>query len=308
MDGILNLYKPSGMTSHDVVRRIRRITGTRRVGHAGTLDPMATGVLPVLVGSACAAQDYLTAHDKSYIAGVRFGVVTDTGDMTGEVMKVSEILPSEEEVKSTVSRFVGTLEQTPPMYSAVKVGGKKLYELAREGKTVERKSRAVTVYRADILEKVSERDYCMRFDVSKGTYIRTLAEDIGNALGCGAALYSLERTRCGAFDISDAVTLETLTERHGSGGATLVASLLTPVETAFSDLPEVRLSPFYARLCKNGSEIYLDRANIPESVFECGDICRLYDDAGVFFAIGKLDRYEQGLAVKAATRFDTTRG
>lgn len=311
MNGILNLYKPEGITSHDCVSKCRHLFGTRRIGHAGTLDPMATGVLPVLIGNACTAQGELTDHDKTYTAGVRFGTVTDTEDVTGNVLRTSDILPTESEVKAAVRSFVGEdgYDQIPPMYSALKVGGKKLCDLAREGITVERKARRIVVYSAEVIEKVSESDYVIRFSVSKGTYIRTLAADIGEKLGCGACLYSLERTVCGEFDVKNSVTLEELaeTKENADGDPTALEKYLVSCEAAFAKYPPVTLPEFYSRLCKNGCEIYLAKAKIPDSSFSPNGRCRLYDSDGRFFAVGEKRAFPDGDAVKAIMRFDIER-
>ncbi len=305
MNGIINIYKPKGVTSHDVVYKIRKMYGIKRVGHAGTLDPMATGVLPVLVGNACAAQEYIMEHDKTYIAGLRLGTVTDTGDITGEILKTCDNIPDTEAVKSTGESFVGSMKQLPPMYSAIKIGGKKLYELAREGKTVEREARDITVYSSKMLEKVNNTDYYFEFSVSKGTYIRTLGEDIGAKLGCGGTLFSLERTVCGEFSKSDAHTLEELTEIFEKEGRDGLKKLLYPAEMSFYHLSILKLPEFYTRLCKNGLEIYLARIGNPK--LNVGDKIRIYDNNGVFFAIGEVGEYKEGIAVKAKVRFDTVR-
>ncbi len=307
MNGIFNIYKPGGMTSHDIVFKMRKIVGTKRVGHAGTLDPMATGVLPVLVGNACSAQEIIMEHDKTYIAGVRFGTVTDTGDITGNIISTSDTLPTEMEVKKVGESFVGKLQQVPPMYSAIKVDGKKLYELAREGKTIERQAREITVYSSKMLSKLSDTDYYFEFSVSKGTYIRTLAEDIGNALGCGATLFSLERTVCGEFNKENSVTLETLISLSEKSDTDAIMQYLIPTEASFYHLPIVRLSEFYSKLCKNGLEIYLKKASISRDIFRIENRCRLYDSDNNFFAIGVLSEYDDGPAVKAKIRFDTGR-
>ena len=233
MNGIINIYKPKGVTSHDVVYKTRKLCGTKRVGHAGTLDPMATGVLPVLVGNACAAQDYIMDHDKTYVAGIRFGIITDTGDITGETLSINNKIPDEQTVRTVGESFVGNIKQVPPMYSAIKIGGKKLYELAREGKTVDRAERDITVYSSKLLEKVSDTDYYFEFSVSKGTYIRTLAEDIGKALGCGATLFSLERTVCGKFTKENSITLDEISEVLENKGERALEEMLSPVELSF---------------------------------------------------------------------------
>lgn len=305
MNGIINIYKPKGITSHDVVYKIRKLCGTKRVGHAGTLDPMATGVLPVLVGNACAAQEYIMEHDKTYVAGIRFGTVTDTGDVTGEVLKTSENIPVAETVKQTGESFTGNMKQLPPMYSAIKIGGKKLYELAREGKTVEREQRDITVYSSKMLEQVNDTDYYFEFSVSKGTYIRTLGEDIGEKLGCGATLFSLERTVCGEFNKENSYTLEQLYEISEKEGSEAIEKILLPVEMSFSHLPVIKLPEFYSRLCKNGLEIYFSKIGNPG--IPVGEKVRLYDNSGEFFAIGEVREFKDGIAVKARVRFDTVR-
>jgi len=305
MNGIINIYKPQGMTSHDVVFKIRKLCGTKRVGHAGTLDPMATGVLPVLVGNACAAQEYIMEHDKTYIAGIRFGIVTDTGDITGEILQMNDNVPDAETVKGVGESFVGAMKQVPPMYSAIKIGGKKLYELAREGKTVERQERDITVYSSKMLEQVSGTDYFFQFSVSKGTYIRTLGEDIGTRLGCGGTLFSLERTVCGEFNKSNSHTLEELCEIAEKDGIEGIERLLAPVELSFYHLPVIKLPEFYSRLCKNGLEIYFAKIGHPDIAI--GEKVRLYDNNGDFFAIGEVGEFREGKAVKARVRFDTVR-
>ncbi len=307
MDGIVNIYKPQGITSHDVVYKIRKLFGVKRVGHAGTLDPMATGVLPVLVGNACAAQDIIMEHDKTYIAGIRFGLLTDTGDITGTVIETNSVIPDMHEIKSVGEAFTGAMQQYPPMYSAIKVGGKKLYELAREGITVERKPRDITVYRSRFLGKVNDTDYYFEFSVSKGTYIRTLAEDIGKKLGCGATLFSLERTVCGEFNKQNSVSIDELSKCAEKYGTEKLSEYFLPTELSFLDYPIIKLPEFYSKLCKNGLEIYLAKAKISESVFGGYAKCRLYDSDGAFFAIGELGDYKEGRAVKAKIRFDTVR-
>lgn len=305
MNGIINIYKPQGITSHDVVFKVRKLCCTKRVGHAGTLDPMATGVLPVLVGNACSAQEYIMEHDKTYVAGLRLGTVTDTGDVTGEVLRTSENIPDAETVKKIGESFTGNMKQVPPMYSAIKIGGKKLYELAREGKTVEREERDITVYSSKMLEQVSRTDFYFEFSVSKGTYIRTLGEDIGEKLGCGGTLFSLERTVCGEFNKSNSHTLEELYEIHENGGSEAIEKLLSPVEMSFYHLPVLELPEFYSKLCKNGLEIYFAKIGNPD--IRIGEKVRLYDNNGCFFAIGEAGEFKSGKAVKARVRFDTGR-
>ncbi len=303
LSGILNVYKPKGLTSHAVVSRVRKFYGVKRVGHAGTLDPMACGVLPVLVGSAASVQELVMEHDKTYKAGVLFGVTTDTGDVTGSVLDAKTPSFDDAALKETLARFTGEIDQVPPMYSALKVDGQKLYELARRGETVERKARKVTVYGIRLLTPFDGKRCDIEVDCSKGTYIRTLAEDIGNALGCGACLDSLERTVCGVYRAADAVTVETLEKLYQNGDTAALAGFLQSAEVLFEDYPVVRLAPFYEKLALNSAEIYLKRASIPERLFENSRFCRLYKENGGFYAVAELGEYPEGAAVKIKYRF-----
>ena len=295
-DGVLLIHKPYGITSFDVVARVRRLFGTKQVGHTGTLDPIATGLLPVLVGRAVKASEFLTEKDKEYIAGLRLGITTDTEDITGSILSESTNIPEKQTVLETAKKFTGTVMQIPPMYSALKVGGEKLVDLARRGITVEREARPITVHELEI--DGEGKDYTMRVFCSKGTYIRTLCADIGQKLGCGGAMSSLIRTKTGGFTLENAYTLEaleamTLEER---------SALLLPTETLFTHLQIVKLSDFYAKLARNGCEIYTKKigADIP-----LGMLLRVYDKNG-FFAIGEVREYPEGLAIKLRKRFDIT--
>ncbi len=295
-DGILLVHKPMGMTSFDVVARIRRLYGTKKVGHTGTLDPMATGLLGVLVGRAVKASEFLTEKDKEYIAGLRLGLTTDTEDTTGKTLTESDDIPEKAAVLQTAKSFVGEVMQVPPLYSALKVGGKKLVDLARQGIYVEREARPITIYALDI--DGNDRDYTMRVACSKGTYIRTLCADIGAKLGCGGAMSSLVRTKAGIFDLEHAYTLDALEamtaeERYEK---------LLPTELLFEEYPLLRLSDFYAKLAKNGCEIYERKIG---ANFACGTKLRVYDKTG-FFAVGEVREYTEGLAVKLLKRFDIT--
>lgn len=306
MDGIINLYKPKGYTSHDAVARIKRFCGTRRVGHAGTLDPMATGVLPVLVGKATAVQEYLMNHDKTYTAGMRFGIMTDSGDITGNTLSEKNVSLTTDEVMSAARQFVGKISQIPPMYSAIKKDGKKLYELAREGITVEREARQIEIYDISLKDsetEIPETDFLLEVSCSKGTYIRTLCEDIGQKLGCGGTLFSLERTRCGDFFAKDTVTLEQLEAEFNQNGTSAMEKHLVSAEKVFSDKKALKLPAFYSRLCKNGCEIYLKKLGLAEDFLEKDELIRLYDSHGDFFALGKAGNYKEGFAVKAVARF-----
>lgn len=293
-DGVLLIHKPYGITSFDVVARVRRLYGTKKVGHTGTLDPIATGLLPVLVGRAVKASEFLTEKDKEYIAGLRLGLTTDTEDITGTVLSESTNIPDSETVIQTAKTFTGEIMQIPPMYSALKVGGEKLVDLARKGIVIEREARPITVHELDI--EGADADYTMRVFCSKGTYIRTLCADIGNKLGCGGVMTSLVRTKTGGFLLSEAHTLEeleTLTIEQRS-------KLLLPTETLFAHLPMVKLSDFFAKLSRNGCEIYQRKIGLD---FPCGTMLRVCDKNG-FYAIGEIREYPEGSAVKLLKRFD----
>ena len=296
-DGVLLIHKPYGITSFDVVARVRRLYGTKQVGHTGTLDPIATGLLPVLVGRAVKVSEFLTEKDKEYIAGLRLGITTDTEDITGSILTETQTIPSREAVLTTASSFVGEIMQVPPMYSALKVGGEKLVDLARRGITIEREARPITIHALDI--EGDGADYKMRVFCSKGTYIRTLCADIGAKLGCGGAMSSLIRTKTGGFTLENAYTLEALEAMTPEERA----SLLLPTETLFTHLPKATLSDFFARLSRNGREIYLKKigADIP-----LGTLLRVYDKDG-FYAIGEVREYPDGNAIKLLKRFDITK-
>ena len=295
-DGILLVHKPAGITSFDVVARIRRLYCTKKVGHTGTLDPMATGLLGVLVGRAVKAAEFLTEKDKEYIAGLRLGLTTDTEDTTGKTLTESDDIPPKETVLETAKAFVGDIMQVPPLYSALKVNGQKLVDLARQGITIEREARPITIYALDI--DGDGKDYTMRVACSKGTYIRTLCADIGAKLGCGGAMSSLIRTKAGIFHLENAYTLEALEamtpeERYAK---------LLPTELLFEDYPIARLSDFYAKLSRNGCEIYERKIG---ASFPLGEKLRVYDKNG-FFAVGEVRQYDEGLAIKLLKRIDIT--
>ena len=251
VSGVLIVDKHAGVTSHRIISACRRLFDTGRVGHTGTLDPMATGVLPVLLGRAVKASEYLIVHDKAYRAEMRLGIVTDTEDVTGEILGTSDAIPDEEEVRRVCASFVGRIMQTPPMYSAVKIGGRKLVDIAREGGEVERQPREVEIF-SIAAEKLARDRYALDVECSKGTYIRTLCADIGRALGCGAAMAALRRTRTGKFTLADAVTVEELEELSFEERA----ARLLPVETLFEDLDAVEVNDFYAKLTRGGADLY----------------------------------------------------
>ena len=248
MNGIIIIDKSSGWTSHDVVSKLRGLLRERRIGHGGTLDPMATGVLPVFVGRATRAVEFCESAEKEYLAGMRFGLTTDTQDITGRVLTESGSSVTAGELEAVLPRFTGELEQLPPMYSAVKVGGKKLYELARRGMEAERKPRAVTIRTLE-LTGWDGKDALLRVVCSKGTYVRTLIHDIGEDLGCGAAMSSLRRTRAGSFTLADARTLEEVEAASQSGTADL---LLRPVDSLFAALPRLTVTEEGEKRIRNG--------------------------------------------------------
>lgn len=249
LDGILVLDKPPGPTSFDVVRRVRTLLRLKKVGHTGTLDPAATGVLPLCLGEATRVAGYVTERDKAYEAQVRLGEETDTQDATGKVTASAPVPAfSAAELEAALERFRGTFLQVPPMYSAVKVQGKRLYELAREGKEVERAAREVTVHRLRLVDR-SEKELRLEVHCSKGFFVRTLAHELGRALGCGAHLAALRRTRSGPFTLAHALPLNQL-ERMAKEAPSELASRLVTVEEALSELPEIRLDAAAAvRVC-----------------------------------------------------------
>lgn len=255
INGIINIYKIKGFTSHDVVAKLRGIVKQKKIGHTGTLDPDATGVLPVCLGSATKLCDMLTDKEKEYIAKVQLGVTTDTQDMTGTVLSEKEVNVTESLVREMIQSFVGLYEQIPPMYSALKVNGKKLYELARQGKEVERKARPVTIHYIEILDMALPQ-ITIKVGCSKGTYIRTLCHDLGEKLGCGAAMASLERTKSGQFSLDTAITLEELEEKLKNSGEDrekVLQTLVIPVDKMFSEYQELRLLPQWEKLIQNGN-------------------------------------------------------
>lgn len=252
MDGVIVICKEKGFTSHDVVAKLRGILHMKKIGHTGTLDPDAEGVLPVALGKATRLVDMITDKEKTYEAVMRLGVVTDTQDMSGTVLsQTTELSVTEEEICTVVSSFVGDYMQVPPMYSALKVNGKKLYELAREGKTVERKPRPVHFYEIEILD-ISFPLVRFRVTCSKGTYIRTLCHDIGEKLGCGAAMESLLRTKVGRFTLDDAITLAQTEEAVQKG---IIESKILGIEEILAEYPRVCCTKEGDRLLANGNPL-----------------------------------------------------
>lgn len=289
INGVINVYKEAGFTSHDVVAKLRGIAGQRKIGHTGTLDPDAVGVLPVCLGNATKLCDMLTDETKEYEACLQLGITTDTQDLSGQVLTTSPVLLNEEEFQRAALSFVGSYDQIPPMYSALKVGGKKLYELAREGKTVERKPRRVEIFSLEILD-IQLPLAAIRVTCSKGTYIRTLCQDIGERLGCGGAMRSLKRTRVGTFQIENAYTLKALQERKDAGE---LLTAVTPVDALFETLPAFRVKKEALRLVRNGNSIprsMVEQAEAGTKEPGNGQQIRVYDADRRFYGIY---RYEE---------------
>ena len=302
LGGVLAVNKPSGMTSHDVVNIVRKIFETKKVGHTGTLDPMASGVLVILVGRAVKATEYISSSSKKYRATLRLGLTTDTEDVTGTVLSESKAIPPNDSVKKACEGFVGEIMQVPPMYSALKVNGQKLVDLARKGITVEREARKITVYSLSCSPTESETDHILDVHCSGGTYIRTLCADIGNKLGCGGVMATLERTEACGFPLEKAISLDELREYPKDE----LCSLLIPAEELFNDLPIVRFSEFFEKLCRGGCEIY--QAKIGTHI-PVGKRVRIYGKNG-FFALGEAISAEEcrspelGSAIKAIKFFE----
>lgn len=277
--GILCIDKPEGFTSQDAVNKIRRFYGTRQVGHTGTLDPMATGVLLVLVGRAVKASEYLMTEKKTYTAKIRFGASTDTEDTSGSITATTEKIPTREEILSVLPDFIGDVKQVPPMYSALKRNGRKLVDLARSGIEIEREARDIHIDSIELTDGEGD-EYTLSVTCSKGTYIRTLCADIGTSAGSLAAMSYLRRTENGGYRESDAHTLseiESMSEEERF-------SLLIPIENAFLSYPKAELSAFFERLIRNGVPIETKRLNISLPV---GSFMRIYGEEG-FFALGSV--------------------
>lgn len=299
-NGLINIYKEQGFTSNDVVAKLRGILRQKKIGHTGTLDPDAVGVLVVCLGTGTKLVEMLTDHDKEYIAVCRLGVTTDTQDMSGKVLSESEVNVTSAQLHEAVAAFVGDYDQIPPMYSAIKQNGKKLYELAREGIEVERKPRRIHIDAITILDdsKLStEHIFTMEIKCSKGTYIRTLCNDIGESLGCGAAMQSLARTRVGAFSLDSAVTLSQVEEMRDAG---TLGDMIKSPEYIFRDLDKIHVSDKCRGLLENGNSFR--KENIinedPEGVndteyakemFADGNMFRVYAEDETFFGIYKYD-------------------
>ncbi|MBQ2784977.1 MAG: tRNA pseudouridine(55) synthase TruB [Oscillospiraceae bacterium] len=273
MNGIVIIDKPAGWTSQDVVSKLRGALHTKRIGHGGTLDPMATGVLPVFVGRATRGVEFFEHAKKTYEAVLQLGITTDTEDTSGTVLEEKEVSLTEADILAVLPRFRGEIMQIPPMYSALKVNGKKLYELARSGKEVERQPRPITIYELELLE-FGGNTARLRVHCSKGTYIRTLCKDIGEALGCGGCMAALRRVQAGEYAIAEAVPLQTIVESSDPG------QYLRPVDSMFRNFPAVTLTEKQEQRCRNGNSFTL---GIADGTY------RVYSQTGEFLALSMVD-------------------
>lgn len=276
-NGIIVIDKPQDWTSMDVCAKLRGLFHEKRIGHAGTLDPMATGVLPVFVGRATRAVEFASEGDKEYLAGLRLGTVTDTQDTSGRVLEEHTVSVTREELEAALAPFRGEIQQLPPMYSAIKINGKKLYELARKGREVERKPRAITIHSLVVEGQESATDFLIRVRCSKGTYVRTLCHDIGQALGCGGTMYSLRRTMAAGFTLEDALPLEQVLQAEDP------ASLLLGVDAYFAGRPVLILKPAAEKKVRNGMTLVLPDAP------SAGEY-RVYSESGEFLALSRVSQ------------------
>ena len=270
-NGIIVIDKPQGWTSMDICAKLRGMYREKRIGHAGTLDPMATGVLPVFIGRATRAVEFADKGDKEYVAGLKLGIITNTQDTSGEVLESLPVNVTPEQLEETLTKFRGDIEQIPPMYSAIKVNGKKLYELARKGKEVERKPRPVTIHALTLEEQIAPDEFVIRVRCSKGTYVRTLCHDIGQALGCGGTMSSLRRTMAAGFTLEQAVSLDTVQNSEDR------ISLLLKVDAYFSEYPALTVAGSAEKKLRNGMTLVMPQ-------LEPGQY-RVYGESGEFIAL-----------------------
>jgi len=282
MNGILNVFKPTGITSFDVVRKIRKISNVKKVGHAGTLDPEASGVLPVCIGKATKAIDYIMADFKIYEAELKLGVTTDTYDREGKILKECEVNLSNEEITQVINSFVGEIKQIPPMYSALKVNGKKLYELARAGIEIEREPRSIVIYGIDIID-INSPYVKFKVKCSKGTYIRSLCYDMGEVLKCGGMMWGLQRTATGQFDIEDAINVNELNEEN-------INKYIIPIEKIFQNNTKITIEDRFVKFLLNGV-VVKDKALMCK--FEADNMYSIYNNDNDF--IGIADKSNDGV-------------
>lgn len=291
LNGIICVNKPEGFTSFDVIAKLRGILKMKKLGHSGTLDPMATGVLPVFTGSATKAISILPDTDKSYLAGFKLGIVTDTEDITGKILKECPFSVRKEEIEKTAEAFRGNITQIPPMYSAVSVGGKRLYDLARKGIEIDRPSREITVSEFNISEFNEETgEGHIDITCSKGTYVRTLINDMGQKLGCGAVMTSLVRTKANGFSLDDCFTLEEIEKLRDENR---LDSAIKSTEKLFLALPSLTLNSKKTQMYKNGVKLRLNELE----GFDCKDQYRIYSAENIFLGIAKADKENNILRV-----------
>ena len=276
-NGILVIDKSAGWTSQDVAAKLRGVFHERRVGHGGTLDPMATGVLPVFIGRATRAAEFLESAEKEYVAGLRLGVVTDTQDTSGTVLETNSVCVTRAQLEAALRQFLGPIEQIPPMYSAIKINGQKLYELARRGQEVARRPRSITIHALELLEGEGA-DWTVRVRCSKGTYVRTLCHDLGRTLGCGGCMSSLRRTRAGSFTLAQAVTMQQVLDFAAGQDP---QQLLMPVDAVFAAHPPLIVTLGQAAKLKNG-------AQVKDWQFQPGTY-RVYAEDGEFLLLGRVE-------------------
>ena len=289
--GILVFDKPQGFTSHDVVAKLRGILRTRKIGHGGTLDPMATGVLPIFVGGATKAADYAAAQDKTYEAGFTLGFSTDTQDTTGTVIERSDRRVTLDEVRDALEGFRGAQKQIPPMYSAIKIDGQKLYDLARKGKEVERPARDITILDIALLDFDEQAQKgAFRVTCSKGTYVRTIVHDLGQKLGTCAAMHALTRIRSGVYTLAQAVTFETVERARDDG---TLGRLFQPTDSLFADDPAVRLTAEGRDRALRGAVVFPCQAE-GLAALAPGTLCRVYAPDGQFLMLGRVDTLDKG--------------
>lgn len=291
MTGFIFLDKPGGITSFTAVNKVRRLLGVKKAGHTGTLDPMATGVLPIMLGGATRFSQYLPVHDKAYRAGILLGTVTDTLDTTGEILETNDVNVSKDDIESAVQTFIGDIKQLPPMYSAVSKDGVRLYKLARQGIEIEREARDVTIHSIDIVEFVNGREFVIDVSCSAGTYIRSLADDIGRKLGCGAVISSLRRTQANSVPIENTHTFEEIEKAVSEG---TITEMITPCDGMLTCYPSVNISEKQSSRFSNGGELDIKRVrNCPDD-----GVCRVYSPDKKFLGLGKINKNDGILAVE----------
>lgn len=291
MTGFIFLDKPEGITSFTAVNKTRRLLGIKKAGHTGTLDPMATGVLPIMLGGATRFSQYLPVHDKAYQARILLGTVTDTLDVTGEILEKRDVNVTPDELNEAVMYFLGDIKQLPPMYSAVSKDGVRLYKLARQGIEIEREARDVTIHSLDIVGGIENNEFVLNVSCSAGTYIRSLAADIGEKLGCGATISALRRTFANGIGIERTVTFEDIEKAVAVGE---VEKLIAPCDEMLSSYPAVKVSAKQAFYFSNGGALDLDRVKDKDSV----GICRVKAPDGKLMGLGKIDREANTLSVE----------